>query len=197
METPPTPRPSAAAGTALDRPRRGTAARPRGGSAARWLALPAALAVTVLFSACQADAPATSTPASSTPTSGATTAAASPTQPTPSPSGSSVPATPRPSETPATTRKPSSPAADTTIAVVIADGKVSPNAENVRVKEGQTVQVTITSDVDESIHVHGYDQTAEASPGKPGAVTFTADVKGVFEIETHESAKLVAKLIVS
>ena len=81
--------------------------------------------------------------------------------------------------------------------MVIADGKVSPNAENVRVKEGQTVQVTITSDVDESIHVHGYDQTAEASPGKPGAVTFTADVKGVFEIETHESAKLVAKLIVS
>lgn len=196
METPPTPRPSAAAGTAVDRPRRGTAARPRGGSAARRLALPAALAVTVLFSACQADAPATSTPASSTPTSGATTAAASPTQPTPSPSASSVPATPRPSETPAT-RKPSSPAADTTIAVVIADGKVSPNAENVRVKEGETVQVTITSDVDESIHVHGYDQTAEASPGKPGAVTFTADVKGVFEIETHESAKLVAKLIVS
>ena len=175
------------------------AGRPRGGSAARRLALPAALAVTVLFSACQADAPApstraTSTPASSTPTSGATTAAASPTQPTPSPSGSSVPATPRPS---AATRKPSSPAADTTIAVVIADGKVSPNAENVRVKEGQTVQVTITSDVDESIHVHGYDQTAEASPGKPGAVTFTADVKGVFEIETHESAQLVAKLIVS
>ena len=194
METPPTPRPSAAAGSAVDRPRRGTAARPRGGSAARRLALPAALAVTVLFSACQADAPATSTPASSTPTSGATTAAASPTQPTPSPSGSSVPATPRPS---AATRKPSSPAADTTIAVVIADGKVSPNAGNVRVKEGQTVQVTITSDVDESIHVHGYDQTAEASPGKPGAVTFTADVKGVFEIETHESAKLVAKLIVS
>ena len=29
------------------------------------------------------------------------------------------------------------------------------------------------------------------------AVTFTADVKGVFEIETHESAKLVAKLMVS
>jgi FtsP/CotA-like multicopper oxidase with cupredoxin domain len=185
METPPTPRPSAAAEAAVNRPRRGTARR---------LALPAALAVTVLFSACQADTPTTSTPATSTPASGAATGAASPTQPTPSPAGSSAPPTPRPS---AATRKPSSPAADTTIAVVIADGKVSPNAENVRVKEGQTVQVTITSDVDESIHVHGYDQTAEASAGKPGAVTFTADVKGVFEIETHESAQLVAKLIVS
>ena len=40
----------------------------------------------------------------------------------------------------------------------------------------------------ESIHVHGYDQTAEATPGTPGAVTFTAVVKGVYEIETHESA---------
>ena len=84
-----------------------------------------------------------------------------------------------------------------TIAVVIADGRVTPNAVDVRVTEGQTVRVTVTSDVAESIHVHGYDQTAEAAPDTPGAVTFTADVKGVFEIETHESAKLVAKLIVS
>lgn len=81
--------------------------------------------------------------------------------------------------------------------MVIAKGKVSPNAEDVKVKEGQTVRITISSDVEESIHVHGYDQTAAASPGESGAVEFTADVKGVFEIETHESGKLVARLIVS
>lgn len=86
--------------------------------------------------------------------------------------------------------------ADVTIAVVVADGKVTPKAEEVRVKRGQSVLVTLVSDVDESIHVHGYDKTAEAAPGKPGDVKFTADLSGVFEIETHETAKLVAKLIV-
>jgi hypothetical protein len=35
------------------------------------------------------------------------------------------------------------------------------------------------------------------TPGQPAGVTFVADQSGVFEIETHESGKLVAKLIVS
>lgn len=155
--------------------------------------LPAALTVTALLSACQGDttatSPATPTPATTT-TAAPSTAAASTPEPTQT-------ATPRPSTSPSSTPPKSTPSADVTIDVVIADGKVSPNAEDVKVKEGQTVTVTITSDVDESIHVHGYDQTAEATPDKAGAVTFTADVKGVFEIETHVSAKLVAKLIVS
>jgi hypothetical protein len=34
-------------------------------------------------------------------------------------------------------------------------------------------------------------------PGKTATVAFTGDIKGVFEIETHESEKLVAKLVVS
>lgn len=83
------------------------------------------------------------------------------------------------------------------IGVVVAGKKVTPNAEDVRVKKGQTVLVTLTSDVDESIHVHGYDKSAEATSTKPGSVKFTADLTGVFEIETHETSKLVAKLIVS
>ena len=84
-----------------------------------------------------------------------------------------------------------------TINVEVRDGRVSPNAENVKVTTGQSVEVTLTSDIAESIHIHGYDKSAEASAGKPGSLTFTADVQGVFEIETHETEKLVAKLIVS
>ena len=80
---------------------------------------------------------------------------------------------------------------------MVQGGKVSPNAEPVRVDAGQTVLITLRSDVAESIHVHGYDKSAEATDGKPGSVEFTADVKGVFEVETHETEKLVARLIVS
>jgi hypothetical protein len=59
------------------------------------------------------------------------------------------------------------------------------------------VRFPIKSGVDESIHIHGYDLTAEARPGKPGAVTFVANQSGALKVETHESARLVVKLIVS
>ena len=170
---------------------------PSTGVALRRFSLPTAVAATavaaVLLTGCQADSTAGSPTVPPPPAAATTTAAATPDQAASTPS---APSSPRPSA--ATARsKAASPAADATIAVTIADGKVRPNAEDVKVKQGQTVRVTIRSDVDESIHVHGYDKTAKASPGEPGEVTFTADVKGVFEIETHESAKLAAKLIVS
>ena len=173
---------------------------PSTGVALRRLSLPTAVAATavaaVLLTGCQTNSTAGSPTVPPPPATATTTAAATPDPAATPPSAPSAPSSPRPSA--ATARsKAASPAADATIAVTIADGKVSPNAEDVKVKQGQTVRVTIRSDVDESIHVHGYDKTAKASPGEPGEVTFTADVKGVFEIETHESAKLAAKLIVS
>jgi hypothetical protein len=87
--------------------------------------------------------------------------------------------------------------ADVTVEVTIADGKVTPNGTGVRVDRGQSVQVSAVSDVEESLHIHGYDKTITLPAGQPSAVTFLADQSGVFEIETHASGKLVAKLIVS
>lgn len=112
----------------------------------------------------------------------------------------SVPASPSPatpSRSVSTVRPSASPAADVVVEVRIANGKVEPNVQTVKVRAGQKVMITMISDVADSIHVHGYDKTLEVKPNKPGSLTFTADVKGVFEIETHETAKLVAKLNVS
>jgi plastocyanin len=109
---------------------------------------------------------------------------------------SATPTTAPSSARPAATTS-EAPKVDATVDVVVANGRVTPNAKNVRVSRGDRVRFTINSDVDESIHIHGYDLTAEARTGKPGAVTFVADQSGVFEVETHESARLVVKLIVS
>lgn len=162
--------------------------------ALRRLSLPAAVTATavlaVVLSGCGAGPAATPAPSPMAPSISPTTQAVSPAAPPASASPSR-----RTSSTPRAEK--AEPAADVSIAVVVADGTVSPNAEDVKVKQGQTVRVTIRSDVAESIHVHGYDETAAADAGKPGEVTFTADVKGVFEVETHDSGKLVAKLIVS
>lgn len=125
---------------------------------------------------------------------------------TPSPSApasaSSLPTnTPAPSSpntsSPSNTADPSGEQADVKIDVTVANGKVNPSGATVKVKAGQTVLVTATSDAEDELHIHGYDKELELAPGKPVSVKFTANMKGTFEVETHKSGKLVAKLVVS
>jgi len=109
---------------------------------------------------------------------------------------STSPGTPNTSS-PSNTADPSGEQADVTINVTVANGKVNPSGATIKAKAGQTVLVTAVSDAADELHIHGYDKELELTPGKPASVTFTADMKGTFEIETHESGKLVAKLVVS
>jgi plastocyanin len=99
--------------------------------------------------------------------------------------------------TPSNTADPSGEQADVTINVTVANGKVNPSGATIKVKAGQTVLVTAVSDANDEVHIHGYDKELPLTPGKPASVKFTANMKGTFEIETHESGKLVAKLVVS
>lgn len=99
--------------------------------------------------------------------------------------------------TPSNTADPSGEQADVTINVTVANGKVTPSGATIKAKAGQTVLVTAVSDAADEVHIHGYDKELPLTPGKPASVKFTADMKGTFEIETHESGKLVAKLVVS
>ena len=130
-------------------------------------------------------------------------------------SGSSIPSPSAPASTPASvptmtptpgkpntsspsnTADPSGEQADVTINVTVANGKVNPSGATIKVKAGQTVLVTAVSDAADEVHIHGYDKELPLTPGKPASVKFTANMKGTFEIETHESGKLVAKLVVS
>lgn len=117
---------------------------------------------------------------------------------TPSPVASPTgPATPPKTSSPSNTTDPSGEAADVTLNVAVANGKVNPSGATIKAKAGQTVLITAVSDTEDELHVHGYDKELELKPGKPTSVTFKADVKGTFEVETHESGKLVAKLVVS
>ncbi len=110
----------------------------------------------------------------------------------------SVPVTtPTPGDGPSNTADPSKDQADVVINVTVANGKVSPSGASIKVQAGQSVLITALSDADEELHIHGYDKELELSPGKPASVKFTADMKGTFEVETHKSGKLVAKLVVS
>ncbi len=68
--------------------------------------------------------------------------------------------------------------------VVIDDGVASgPTVFSYDV--GDTVDITVVSDVDDELHVHGYDLVFEINADVPITLDFVADVPGVFEVEIH------------
>ena len=154
----------------------------------------AATALALLLTGC-----ASGSGAGGAPSAPASSAAASPSPAEPTPSTGSSPASPvpQPSTPTPSASTPSAPtAADATVDIRLSGGKAD-KVQTVRAKAGQLVVIRGTSDTAESLHLHGYDKSLELQPGKPAELSFTADVKGVFEIETHESEQLVAKLAVS
>ena len=109
---------------------------------------------------------------------------------------SATPATTAPSAPPDTPDASATPAADHEIEVAIADGSVDTADDSVEVAVGETVRLTVTSDADDEVHVHGVEQTAELSAGSPTTLEFSLAEPGVYEVETHESGLLLFQLIV-
>jgi hypothetical protein len=129
--------------------------------------------------------------------SGSSTPSAPASTPTSSlPTNTPTPGSPN-AGSPSNTADPSGEQADVTIDITVANGKVNPSGATIKAKAGQTILVKAISDTEDEVHIHGYDKELELTPGKAASVTFTANMKGTFEIETHKSGKLVAKLVVS
>jgi heme/copper-type cytochrome/quinol oxidase subunit 2 len=75
------------------------------------------------------------------------------------------------------------------IAIRYADGRVSGDTGRVSVRSGEQVRLTVTSDVDDEVHVHGYDLMQDVTPDGPATITFQASVPGVFEVELEHRGK--------
>ena len=88
------------------------------------------------------------------------------------------------------------PAAEVKVTITIAHGEVEPNGERLDVKRGQRIRVTARSDVAQALHIHGDERDLAIAPETPAELAFTADKVGVFEIETHEPASLLVRLVV-
>ncbi|SCG53744.1 hypothetical protein [Micromonospora zamorensis] len=143
-------------------------------------ALAAALTALLLVGCGQDDDPSVATP-SAAPTSAAP------------PSATTAP-TPTASATPSAAA--STPAVDREITVTIAKRRVDPPTGRITVGKGELVRITVTSDVSDELHVHGYDLGARLPAGTPGLVEFRADKTGLFEVETHETELVLFQLVV-
>lgn len=100
-----------------------------------------------------------------------------------------------PSANASTPASPSAPVDDAVEVVVsVRDGKVRPPTQRVKVEQGADVRLVLTSDIDDQVHVHGYDLEAELPAGRAVTLEFAADQAGLFEVETHESGLALVQL---
>jgi heme/copper-type cytochrome/quinol oxidase subunit 2 len=74
-----------------------------------------------------------------------------------------------------------------TISIKVRGGKASGDTGRIAVPLGTPIVLSVSSDVADEIHVHGYDRKAEIPAGATAAVTFTANTPGVFEVELENS----------
>ncbi|GAB3824959.1 hypothetical protein [Dactylosporangium cerinum] len=80
--------------------------------------------------------------------------------------------------------------------VTVAKRKVTPPTGRVEVAKGSLVRITVTSDVADELHVHGYDKTLALPAGTPASIDLRVDKTGLFEVETHSSHLVLFQLVV-
>ena len=79
----------------------------------------------------------------------------------------------------------------------IKNNKLTTDTNKFTFTEGDTVEITATSDVDAEIHFHGYDKLITARKDQPVKLEFVLDTAGNFPFELEESGTELGTLIVN
>jgi hypothetical protein len=83
------------------------------------------------------------------------------------------------------------------VRIRVEGGQPVGGAQDHDVDEGEEVVLIVTADVEDEVHLHGYDLAANVAPGNPARIRFTADSVGEFEIELEERVVPIGNLVVS
>jgi hypothetical protein len=59
---------------------------------------------------------------------------------------------------------------------------------------GSTVQLVVSSDVADEVHLHGYDRKVDVPAGGTATLSLVANVPGVFDVELESRSKLLMRL---
>jgi FtsP/CotA-like multicopper oxidase with cupredoxin domain len=110
----------------------------------------------------------------------------------------------------ATTAQPSSGTTGTTAAATTPAPAPEPEVPSIRIREGEpvggvqeievdkgdTVRIRVSTDAATELHLHGYDEYLDVAPGRSSVLRFDAKLDGRFELEDHNSGKLLAQVSV-
>lgn len=78
--------------------------------------------------------------------------------------------------------------------IVVVDGEPKSGVQRLTHERGDRVRLEVRSDVDDHVHVHGYDLFEDIAAGGKARFSFDADIDGVFEIELEDSGVQLAEL---
>jgi hypothetical protein len=94
-------------------------------------------------------------------------------------------------EAPATT---AAPEPDVVRVRITVPADTAPQVRRYSVRRGREVVLVVDSQLQDHVHLHGYDLMADVAPGQPGTIRFTADAPGRFEIELEDRGLEIAEL---
>ena len=80
---------------------------------------------------------------------------------------------------------------------MVVNGKPRGGVKRLSYKTGDRIQFTVTSDVADEVHVHGYDISKDVPAGGTVRFSFPARIEGVFEAELEGRKEQIAELRVS
>ena len=110
-------------------------------------------------------------------------------------------ATPSPATTaatsgtePETTGTQAPPSKPQTISIVVRNGRVRGGLVHATLAQGQRAVILVRSDVEDEVHLHGYDVMRDVAPGAPARIAVRASLPGRFEIELEDRKLQIGEL---
>jgi len=84
-----------------------------------------------------------------------------------------------------------------TTTIVVRNGEPVGGVQELEYNAGDEIRFRVSSNQADEVHVHGYDVEEEIPAGGSAALSFPADIEGIFEVELHESETQIAELRVN
>lgn len=80
--------------------------------------------------------------------------------------------------------------------ITVENAKPKGGVQDLKVKKGGDVHLSVTSDTADEVHIHGYDLHKDVAKGATVTFDFPAKIDGVFVIELENAKQTLANLAV-
>jgi hypothetical protein len=80
------------------------------------------------------------------------------------------------------------------VRIVVSEGLPVGGVRRVTVSRGRRLVLTVTSDVSDHVHLHGYDIMRDVGPGQPATISFRATILGTVEAELEDRRLQIARI---
>ena len=93
--------------------------------------------------------------------------------------------------------KPKPPPKPEVATIVVKGGQPVGGVQDLEFDKGGQIRFVVESDVDEEVHMHGYDVSQDVAAGGKVEFDVPATIEGVFEVELEESVVPIAEITVN